>query len=228
MFTKNDSLKLLFIGNSATYVNDLPGTLCRLASEAGYCIEAESVVRGGYTLTQHADRDSEHGRRVTCEIAKGYDVVFLQDNGNCISSDEKRRATVDACDRLAAEIRAAGSLPYIYVRPPYGIENFGFSPFEQCAEFDLLFGEIAERIGAVNACVNRAFARAIKKTDFDLWGPDHAHTGERGAYLAVCVFFSTLFGVSSRVLGTNGLPDDEAEILRSIADEIVLDGVIPW
>jgi hypothetical protein len=43
-----------------------------------------------------------------------------------------------------------------------------------------------------------------------------------GAYLAVCVFFSTIFQASSAVLDTNGLPKEDAAALQAIADKIAL------
>ena len=222
------TLKLLFIGNSATYVHDLPQTLCRLSGEAGYPMEAVSMVKGGYELVQHADSSTAHGQRVLEEIAKGYDVVFLQDNGSCVTSEKKAEATRLACDALYRAIKAAGSKGFIYVRPPYGHDHVGRTPYEQCIAFDALFEQIGERISSVNAYVNRAFAYAMTHTDFDLWGPDHAHIGEHGAYLAVCVFFSTLLGISATRLGENELIPDDARVLQNIADKIAINGVIPW
>ena len=90
-------MKLLFIGNSATYVHEIPRTLARLCSEQGLDVTTMQLTPGGYKLSQHADETTEHGQKVLAEIAKGYDIVFLQDNGNCISSQEKRKACHDAC-----------------------------------------------------------------------------------------------------------------------------------
>ena len=224
----HDVLRVLFIGNSATYVHDLPQTLFRLADQAGYHIEVTSVVKGGYMLSQHADPDTEHGRKVLREIRRGYDVVFLQDNGNCITSQSKREACRAACSVLHGEIVASGAQTFLYVRPPYGIDLAEYGPFAQCITLDRLFGEIARELGAVCAHVNRAFAEAMTNLTFDLWGPDHAHIGEHGAYLAVCVFFATLFRTSSSTLGANGLPPEDACALQKVADRIVLDGVLPW
>jgi len=218
------TIKLLFIGNSATYVHDIPQTLASLAGKAGYPVEANAIAKGGYTISQHADSGSDHGKAVLDEIAKGYDIVFLQDNGNCISSEDMRSASKAACGTLNAAIRAAGAETFIYIRPPYGKDSFGCTPFEQCVEFDKLFLEISKQLGTGNVYVNRAFAYAMNHLPYDLWGPDHAHISEYGAYLAVCVFFSSLFHVSSTVLDPNGLPLQDARALQQAADKIVLDG----
>lgn len=216
-------MKALFIGNSATYVHDIPGTLRRLAGEAGYPLETAQITPGGYELAQHADTATAHGARVFEEIAGGHDVVFLQDNGNCVSSEEKRARCRDAARRLAAAAKASGAKPYFYVRPPYGKSAFGRDALAQCEAFDGLFGEIAADNGIACVYANRAFAEAIRHSDYPLWGDDNAHTSIYGAYLIVCTFFATLFRTSSTVLGTvNGVSDADARELQQIADRIAL------
>ena len=222
------SLKILFIGNSATYVNDIPGTLVCLAKKAGYSLEADSIAKGGATLSFHADLDTKHGESVLESIRGGYDIVWLQDNGNCVSCDEKRKASLDACGKLGALIRDAGATVGIYFRPPYGTEKRGLSPFQQCREFDLHFLSAADGLQSLNAYVNRAFAFAIRDTEYDVWGEDHAHTSVYGAYLAVCVFFATIFHTTSSVLDSNGLPTEDARALQAIADKVVLNEAVPW
>lgn len=211
-------MRILFIGNSATYVHDIPETLARLASEAGFPTESVRIVKGGWRLSQHA----EAGSRASAEIEKGYDLVVLQDNGNCIENDERRAASVAASEILCKAARESGAKVYFYVRPPYGYEAFGRSPVEQCREFDRFFTEIADRESAVCAYVNRAFEYAIENTDIRLWGDDNAHTSDEGAYLAVCVHFATIYGKSATLLGENGVR--EAKVLQEIADRIVFGG----
>lgn len=84
-----NNIKMLFIGNSATYVNDIPGTLVRMARRVGYSLEADSIVKGGATLSFHADLDTKHGESVLRMIRSGYDIIWLQDNGDCISCEKK-------------------------------------------------------------------------------------------------------------------------------------------
>lgn len=221
--------KVLFIGNSATYVNEIPQTLARLSTQAGYPLECAQITRGGFELTRHADVSTPHGQRILEELNRGYDTVFLQDNGNCVTTKEKREACADACGRLVAAVRKSGAAPAFYVRPPYGTMLGEYSPFVQCREFDLLFGTIAKELGGLS-CVyaNRAFAHAMKSTPYPLWGPDNAHTSPYGGYLIVCTFFATLFGVSSSCLEAEGIESAAARELQAVADAVALQGVIPW
>ena len=221
-------LRLLFIGNSATYVHDIPGTLCRLAGAAGYPMETASVVKGGYTLTQHANAETDHGRTVFETVRRGFDIVFLQDNGNCVSSPEMEEASRQACRTLISAVRETGAAPYIYVRPPCLKDCYGYSTLEQCKNFDEIFGTIAKENGDVKCVyVNRAFAYAAKNYNFNLWGPDNAHTSPLGAYLIVCTFFATLFGEPATKLSAGEVDPADAKILAEIADKVVRENIEP-
>src|SRR5919198_1274639 len=46
-------MRVLFVGNSYIYFNDLPGLLAHLAAAGGVTLAAESVAEGGMTLLGH-------------------------------------------------------------------------------------------------------------------------------------------------------------------------------
>ena len=216
------SMKFLFIGNSATYVNEIPQTFKRLSQKCGFEFEVSQITPGGCELAKHANADTELGQRVLSEIAKGYDIVFIQENGSCISSDEKRRACFDASRKLIEAIRESGAEPYIYVRPPCFKDYYGYTPLEQCRLFDEIFNEIAEENGGVKRVyVNRAFAYAVKNLNYDLWGNDRMHTGIYGAHLIVSTFFATLFGISATRLESDTIDAADARALAEAADKAV-------
>ena len=158
-------MNLLFIGNSATYVNEIPQTLSRLAGERGYNIETSQLTPGGYTLARHADLTTDHGQTVINEIKKGFDAVILQDNSICIKDEAHREATEQACEKLCKAVHESGSKLYFYVRPPTGKVNYGYTSLQQCEKLDTLFTHLSEKYGGECIYVNRAFAEAIKTTD---------------------------------------------------------------
>src|SRR5438128_1964577 len=49
-------MRILFIGNSYVFFNDLPGLVQRLAEAGSAALEAESVAYGGTTLLRHLKR----------------------------------------------------------------------------------------------------------------------------------------------------------------------------
>lgn len=220
-----NGMKFLFIGNSATYVHEIPQTFQRLAKKCGFEFEVAQITPGGCELARHADMSTEHGQRVFSEIAKGYDVVFIQENGSCISNDVKRSACFDACKRLIAAIRESGAEPFIYVRPPCFNDYYGYPTLEQCLRFDEIFNAIAEENGGVECVyVNRAFAYAAKNLNYDLWGDDRMHTSLFGAHLIVCTFFAKLFGISATQIGSDTIDSVDARALAEVADKVVFEG----
>jgi hypothetical protein len=67
-------LKVLFIGNSHTMVNDVPGLFARLARQSGIQVEKRMIAEGGKTLEYHAGTDV-----VKENILHGdYDWIVLQ------------------------------------------------------------------------------------------------------------------------------------------------------
>ena len=221
-------MKLLFIGNSATSVNDIPKKLEALAGELGYPLTVSQITPGGCELSMHADTETRLGRQVLNEISKGYDIVFIQENGICMSSEEKRSESFEASRRLISAIRESGAEPYIYVRPPCLKNYYGYTTLEQCRMFDNIFNGIARANGDVKCVyVNRAFAYAVKNFSFDLWGADNGHTSPLGAHLIVCTFFATLFKESATRLSCGELDPEKAKILAEIADKVVSEGIEP-
>ena len=72
---KVSPLKILFIGNSYTFVNDLPQICVGVAASAGDVISFDSYAPGGYSLQQHAlDNNTVN------KIKQGdWDYVVLQE-----------------------------------------------------------------------------------------------------------------------------------------------------
>ena len=209
--------RFLFIGNSATYVHDLPATLAELCKEKGIAIHQKQIVYGGRMLEQHAADTA-----VFEEIGKGYHAVFLQENGNAMTTPEARERSLAAVGKLSDAVHQSGAKLFFYVRPPYGINLAGLDSLAQCELFDAHFTPAAEKEGATCVYVNRAFAHAKRHLPYDLWGPDHAHISTHGAYLAVCTFYATLFGRSATELGiAYDLPAEEATAIQKATDEML-------
>ena len=220
----NHPKNLLFIGNSATYVNDLPATLVSLCENQGIHITQKQVVKGGCFLKSYAENPIVYE-----EIAKGYDAVFFQENGSAMTTEEEREKSLEGCKKLVDAARKAGSQCWFYVRPPYGNNLAKYNSFDQCILFDKHFTSAARQWNVECAYINRAFAAAIKHRNISLWGPDNAHTGAQGAYLAVCTFYASLFGRTATELNTAyGISQEDAAVLQQIADKVALEGIIPW
>lgn len=68
---------MLFVGNSLTYVGNLPAVLDAMAKANGHTLQTDMIVKGGATLTDRVDDGS-----VKWALAqRHYDIVVLQERG---------------------------------------------------------------------------------------------------------------------------------------------------
>jgi hypothetical protein len=95
--------RVLFIGNSLTSVNDLPGTVALLALDAGDSIEVESVTRPGFALIDHVE-----GKSNAVEVIRSrrWDYVVLQQGASSLPLS--RDTLILATRLLDPDIQAAG------------------------------------------------------------------------------------------------------------------------
>ena len=224
-----DTKHLLFIGNSATSYQgiDVPQILMDLAAEQGYYVDATTIMLGNSQMYHHVDTTTDHGKKVYAEIAKGYEMVFMNDGVGCFLTEASRTATYNASKTLDQWIRAAGGQTGFYVRPPMKKDKEGYNTYQQCVEYDKLFTPLAQELGATNVYANRAFAYAVENYDYNLWKDDDAHPNAAGAYMTACVFYATLFNTSCSVLSDYGLDPVMAADLRYAADQVVFGNYIP-
>jgi hypothetical protein len=186
-------LRVLFIGNSYTYFNDLPSVIADLAHDARETrpILAEQLTVGGATLESHLE-GGEAVRRIRAGSGRGpWDVVVFQEQSTRPLEDTAKMYR--AVRALAAEVRRVGAQPALYVtwarlaRP------------RAQDTLSLVYKRIAAEIGALVVPVGEAWA-AIRGTD-DAVGPslfiaDGSHPSPAGTYLAASTFYATLYGKS--------------------------------
>ena len=102
-------LKILFIGNSFTARNDLPGLIATLAAERGYKIDHHLISAGGASLRAHWNAGT-----ALQEIKKGrYDYVVLQEQSTLpIKNANRMHENVRLFDEA---IKAAGAKTVLYM-----------------------------------------------------------------------------------------------------------------
>jgi hypothetical protein len=112
--------RVLFVGNSLTYRNDLPAHFAQLATLAlGRPVQAEMLAQGGYRLEQHlADGGVQRelaGGRYTALVLQEWGRGLLCDEGfkrfgfTCVESHAAHRELVAAASRAGARSVLLGS-----------------------------------------------------------------------------------------------------------------------
>src|SRR5262245_9445147 len=103
------SIKLLFIGNSFTQRNNLPGLLAELAAARGLVVEHELISVGGASLRTHWNA----GKAVEAITRGDCDYVVLQEQSTLPVKNAQRMAeNVRLFDEA---IQGAGSKTVLYM-----------------------------------------------------------------------------------------------------------------
>jgi hypothetical protein len=215
---------VLFVGNSLTFVNDLPRTFARLAASAGRAVRAVPAANAGETLAQHVARGDVTGPLA----ADTFNVVVIQEQSQIPSVPELRAGEMyPAARTLAAAARAEPAQPVLFSSwahadgwPDHGL--IGFAPMQ--AALDEGYATLARSLHVPVAPVGAAFTAARADAAVPpLVGDDGYHPSPAGTYLAACVFYATIFGHSPQGLGfAGGLYGDTAARLQGIAARVVL------
>ena len=201
------ALKMLFIGNSFTARNNLPGLIAQLAAAKGKKLEHRLISAGGASLRTHWNK----GEAQQVIAAERCDYVVLQEQSTLpLKNAARMHENVRLFD---AAIRAAGARTALYLTWARQHE-----PQSQQTITDA-YAEIGAELGATVVPVGVAWQRFLAKHQAPvLHDQDQSHPTLAGSYLAACVFFAVLYGESpvGIKIQTDGLnPKDAALLQRS-------------
>lgn len=207
--------RVLFVGNSYTYVNDLPTVFRHLARAAGENVETAMVAQGGETLAQHVSTGDAPG-----PIAEArWQFVVLQEQSEIPAVAALRSSEFyPAVRTLVGDIRQAGGTPVLLETWAHqaGWSDDGLSYGSMQTALDQGYVTIGGQLGVVVAPAGQAWQTAIRlEPGIALWQADGSHPTLAGTYLAACVLFSRIFGYSPvGISDTEGLPSAVAGELQ--------------
>lgn len=177
------AVRILFIGNSYTYYNDMPQMLAAMAAAGGHETDVKSVTEGGASL----GRLWRKGEALDVLAREHWDYVVLQEHSLLPLSD--RRAMEHAMRLFDERIRAAGARTVLYVTWARA-----FAPESQGAinaAYEGIGAELRACVVPVGPAWSIALARQPKPALYD---SDESHPTLTGSYLAAYVFYRMLFG----------------------------------
>ena len=223
-----DCIRVLFIGNSYTAVNDLPAKFRVIAAVRRHAVYTEMIAPGGVRLADHAVSPE-----VLDRIRFGHwNFVVLQEQSQIPSVEQSREEQMfPAARALVREIRHAGSRPVFYATwarkdgwPEQGMPDYGAMQ-EQISR---AYRTIGEELHAFVAPVGHAWALVgAERPDIPLWQDDGSHPTEQGTFLAANVLVATLFREVPQGLGTRGrIPEVQVHALQETAVRVTQGAVL--
>lgn len=187
---QSQTIRVLFIGNSLTYSNDLPSMVAALAESRQQKLIHKTIAFPNFSLEDHW----QQGDALKAIAKDKWDVVVMQQGPSGLP--ESREMLLDFTRRFAEKIRAVGAKPALYQVWPSAAR---FNDFPRVLEsYQLAAKEVNGLLLPVGAAWRVAWSRDEKLA---LYGEDRFHPSVLGSYLAAMVLYEKLFGKSP-----SGLP----------------------
>ena len=178
-------LQVLFVGNSLTYVGNLPAVMEALAASNGKSLQADMIVKGGATLTQWLDS----GAVPKALQADHYDYVVLQERGNdfaCGFGPQVCKDSRHALHALAAIVRGAGAKPILM--GTYQVDH-GASQALVAAESKAAYAEDMPYLD-----VSTRLNAGRERVPYDDWFAKAGHPGHTLVLLEAVLLYQQLYG----------------------------------
>lgn len=177
-------LRVLFIGNSLTSTNDLPGLVAAVAAAAGEerTFVHGSVVRGNTSLIEHWNE----GVAADLIASGDWDVVVLQQGPSSLPAN--RQVLIDYTERFAGLIRAAGAEPALYMVWPEASRPRAF------VDVSRSYALAAEAVDGILLPVGEAWRAAWNEDpDLPLYSIDGFHPSLLGSVVGALVIYGELY-----------------------------------
>ena len=231
------TVRVLFIGNSLTTANNLPGMIADIAKSRGDRMIHDSYTPGGARLFHHAS-DAEVLRKIG---EHAWDFVVLQEQSLFPGFSQKQlpRDVFPYAKRLAEAIRRSRRRTSVVFYMTMARRKG--DPANRKVSRDLLTYEGMQK--RVNRCYlamakqNHALIAPVgevwktirkRRPGLELYSDD-THPNRTGTYLAACVFYATLFRRPSSGSSVARQVDNTiAKSIQADVDRIVLKGRRKW
>lgn len=236
--TAQQTAKVLFIGNSYTYVNDLPTLTKNVALSTGDTLIFDSNTPGGSTFQMHTTNANTTGK-----ISQGgWDYVVLQEQSQ-LPSFPPNQVNVEVfpyATQLDSLINATNTCAETMFYMTWGRKNGDASncgswpPVCTYGGMDSMLRLNYMQMAADNHAVVSPVGAVWHwlRTNYpgmELYNADESHPSPAGSYAAACSFYAAIFRKDPTLITYNfTIPDTDAIKIRNAAKAVVFDSLLTW
>jgi PKD repeat protein len=239
VISKPKKIKVLFIGNSYTYYNNLPQLVKDIALANNDTLIFDSNTPGGYTLNQHFN-DVNTKSKIS-STAWDYVVVQAQSQEPSFSPSQVMQQTYPYAKKLDSLIKLNNLCTTTIFYETWGRK---FGDASNCGSYPPVctytgmqnrlrssYKLFADSVGGAMSPVGESFRKSIAlNPTLELYDQDQSHPSINGSYLAACTFYEVLFQKS--VLNNGYIPGittpSLAPFLQQVAHTVVNDSLNVW
>jgi PKD repeat protein len=235
-----DTLSVLFLGNSYSSYNNLPQLVQSLSSSAGKTLIIDSNMPGGMTISGHVNNATS-----IAKISQGnWDYVVIQEQSQIPSIDYYRyNEMYPAMTNLKSLIEqynpCAKIITYMTWGRQYGGQQCGpgatycspvFVDFNHMQDsLTSAYLEISEQLNIQCAPVGLTWQNILNDTTLILHSNDNSHPNIDGSYVAALTIYSSIWKQPSNGIAFNaGLTQSRSLYYQQMSDNTIFNSQNDW
>jgi hypothetical protein len=227
-----DSTRILMIGNSLTFYNDMPGMIQRLSEAAGKKAYVYNLGLGGHSLEMH----TRSGITTYIINSREWDIVVLQGGRPWAGIKDSLHLVIPYAQKLKDDILANSPNAKIYfcVDHSYMTDVLYYDDTLTWSKFQGMITEGTKKIAdSLKFCIapcGVSFNEVrLAKPELTYFNEDSVHPSEFGSYIMACTYYSAFFKESCE--GNSYLDkfdESTAKYVQEVASRVVLDSLVYW
>jgi hypothetical protein len=229
-----DTLSVLFIGNSFTFMNEMPIMFKEIAASKGKTVHVEYFTEGGKSLEYHSTQEKTY----KAIKSRKWDYVVLQELSNTPAQPDSKteKISLPFFKQLADSVRNNCDCTQIMLYMTWGYKN-GNSQWSEINTYETMQARITntymrytDLLQAQVAPVGMVWSQfRTSYPAIELYDPDNFHPSKLGSYLSASTFYAAIFGESPYgALYYAGLDPYTAEMIQLTASQVVLNNLNQW
>ena len=200
--SKGSKTKVLFVGNSKTYVSNIPAKFKGIANNNGYNVEVKTAIRGGATLNALA---SEYATTIGGEK---FDCVILQEQTDTYGGNYDVYS--NGATKIVNIVRGKNSNVKTYIRALWITRESSSSSKERSYSWT---EKIAKNTNSTVIYDGKNFDKSRSSNNINLFG-DSIHQNNNGAYLSALTIYQVLSG--NKTISTTYYGDVEESTAKKL------------
>jgi hypothetical protein len=235
-----DTLRVLFLGNSYTSYNNLPQLVKDLSTSAGKVLITDVNMPGGFTISGHLNDPTS-----IAKVSQGnWDYVVVQEQSQLPTIDYYRYNDMyPSLTNLKMFVEqfspCAKLITYMTWGRRYGGQQCDpngvycspvFTGFNHMQDsLTSAYMQISDMLNIQCAPVGVAWQQVLNDTNLVLHSADNSHPNMDGSYLAACAIYSSIWKAPSSGIAFNaGIAASRAAYYQSKSDQTVFNLSNDW
>lgn len=224
-YAADEPIKVLFIGNSYTHMNEMPKMFEKIAKASNKKVLVKKSALSGASFKVHSEREDIYpdirSEKWDYVILQGYSREFTWDTAHI------EQETIPYLEKIMDSIYTNNPFTNILFYHTWGYES-GYEEREETNTYDKMtdrvkagYMYVGEKYNLPVVPVGQVWREVKKDSTIDLYYEDRAHPSKNGSYLIATTFFDAIFGETTEGLKVNIIDNADQEIINRKAYEFV-------